>query len=146
MPSDIRIMANIASRGSYCSCNCRTWNMTVAPRAGSQPEINSALDIFCKGYQYQDVSRVTDGQLCHQWFFFSRNIGYLTPEIIHFHYLQINFLDQSIQKTICLILKVEALFVTIFLTKAPNNSATNPCSSDMSALQNPIGQCPGQQE
>ena len=42
-------------------------------------------------------------------YFFSRNIGWIAPEIIHFHYLKIDFLDQSIQETFFLILKPEAL-------------------------------------
>ena len=32
-----------------------------------------------------------------QCFVYSRNIGYLTPKIIHLHYLNKYFLDQSIQ-------------------------------------------------
>ena len=44
-----------------------------------------------------------------QCFFFSRNIGQLTPKIIYFHYLKKYFLDLSIQKTFYLILKTEAL-------------------------------------
>ena len=50
---------------------------------------------------------------CMQWFFFSRNIGQLTPKIIYFHYLKKSFLDQSIQKKINLILKTEALLHTL---------------------------------
>ena len=46
-----------------------------------------------------------------QWFFFSRNIGHLTPKMIYFHYLIKCFPDQSIQKTFYLILKKEALWM-----------------------------------
>ena len=41
--------------------------------------------------------------------FFSRNIGWVAPKIIYFQYLKKYFLDQSIQKIVYLILKIEAL-------------------------------------
>ena len=40
------------------------------------------------------LRNITDAYQC---FFFSRSIGYVTPKIIHFHYLKKYFLDQSIQ-------------------------------------------------
>ena len=46
-----------------------------------------------------------------QWLFFGRNIGQLTPKITYFHYLRKKILDQSIQKTVYLILKKVALHV-----------------------------------
>ena len=48
----------------------------------------------------------------NQCFFFSRNIGQLTPKIIYFHYVIKYFLDQSIQKIFNLTLKTEALTTT----------------------------------
>ena len=45
----------------------------------------------------------------NQCFFFSRNIGELTPKNFYFHYLKKSFLDESIQKILDLILKKEAL-------------------------------------
>ena len=47
-----------------------------------------------------------------QCFLFSRIIGWLTPKIIYFYYLEKYFLDQSIQKIFYLILKKEALVVS----------------------------------
>ena len=41
--------------------------------------------------------------------FLSQNIGWLTPKIIYFHYLQKSFLEQSIQLLFYFILKTEAL-------------------------------------
>ena len=48
-----------------------------------------------------------------QCFFFGRNIGWVTPKTIYFHYLKKYFLDQNIQKIIKfnLIYKAEALNV-----------------------------------
>ena len=46
-----------------------------------------------------------------QWFFSSRNIVYVTPRIIWFHYLQKKILDASIQRTFNLILKTAALVI-----------------------------------
>ena len=51
--------------------------------------------------------------VAEQWFFFSRNIGQVTPKIIYFHYLKNSFLDQSIQKIFYLILKTEALVAEV---------------------------------
>ena len=48
----------------------------------------------------------------NQYFFFSRNIGYVTPKIMYFYYLKKYLLDQSVQKIIYLILKTEALAAT----------------------------------
>ena len=45
----------------------------------------------------------------NQCFFLSRNIAEVTPKIMYFHYLKKRFLDQSIQNTIYLSLKIEAL-------------------------------------
>ena len=44
-----------------------------------------------------------------QGFFFSRNIGQVTPKMIYFYYLKKQFLAQSIQKIFYLILKKDAL-------------------------------------
>ena len=44
-----------------------------------------------------------------QCFFFSRNIGKVTPKMIYLDYLKKYFPDQSIQKTFYLILKTAAL-------------------------------------
>ena len=49
---------------------------------------------------------------CYQRFFFSQNIGLLTPKIIYFYYLNKYFLDQSIQKIFHLNLKTEALLAS----------------------------------
>ena len=48
----------------------------------------------------------------NQCFFFSRNIGQLTPKIIYFYYLKKYFLAQSNQYIFYLILKKEALIST----------------------------------
>ena len=52
-----------------------------------------------------------------QCFFFSRNVGQVTPKIIYFHYLIKYFPDQSIQKTFYLILRKEALIAAKFSSK-----------------------------
>ena len=44
-----------------------------------------------------------------QCFYFSRNIGQVTPKIIYFYYLKIIFWIQVSKKTFHLILKTEAL-------------------------------------
>ena len=53
------------------------------------------------------------GPGAHQCFYFSRNLGYVTPKIIYFRYLKLSSLDQSVQKTVSLILKTEALEPTL---------------------------------
>ena len=58
--------------------------------------------------------------------YFSRNIGELTPKTIYFHYLEECYLDQSIQKIFCFVLKKDALLRWlgvdhVYLTE--NNSA-----------------------
>ena len=45
----------------------------------------------------------SDSRACnssHQWFIFSRNVGYVTPKNSYFRYLNKKILDQSIEKKI----------------------------------------------
>ena len=60
-----------------------------------------------------------------QCFYFSRNIGYFTPKIIYFHYLKESFLDQSLQKMCCLILKTAALVDVCTVSAAWVSRKTN---------------------
>ena len=53
-----------------------------------------------------------DISVCNQWFFFSRDIRWLTPEITNLFYLRKSFLDQSIPNKKHSILKKEALYAT----------------------------------
>ena len=59
-----------------------------------------------------------------QCFFFSRNIGKVTPKIIYIHYLSKYFPDQSVQKTFYLILKKEALVTNTVRTYEPSRADT----------------------
>ena len=54
-----------------------------------------------------------------QWFFHSRNVGWVTPEIIYFRYLKKRFLDRSIQKNILLNFEKEVLVIKETKTHRP---------------------------
>ena len=64
--------------------------------------------------------RVAHGRL--QCSLFRQNIGWVTPKIIHFHYLKTSFLDQSIQKIITSILKKEAMVGWFDVQRIPRRS------------------------
>ena len=65
------------------------------------------------GLEFQ-ASRINCAKMIshQQCFFFSRNIGYVTPKNIYFHYLLKNNPGQSIQKRCCFISKTEALVIS----------------------------------
>ena len=63
------------------------------------------------GHHFQRLKHSSsDEPRCRkQCFCFSRNIGQIIPKFMYFHYLLKHFLDQSIQKMLYSILKIEVL-------------------------------------
>ena len=57
-----------------------------------------------------------------QCFFFSRNISFVTPKIVYFHYLKKSILDESIQKRFYVILKTEALIPRMLKNVEPGTT------------------------
>ena len=83
---DISVCPNIRLRNTFTAVN----GSRRVPKGFLKP---------CNGSTYSGI----------QCFFFSRNIGKVTPKMIYFYYLKKYFPDQSIQKTLYLILKTAAL-------------------------------------
>ena len=74
------------------------------------------LGLVENGYEYDSTTNVRQEHAqvrtsAKQCFFFSRNIGQVTPKVIYFYYLEIKFWIK-VSKNVLFILKTEALVLS----------------------------------
>ena len=109
--------AHISASIEGVHCSRGVFHHTAWTRLLSHKTLSQSSDSTFSG-QHMSASALASSQTgalssaLHsgmQCFFFSQNIGYVTPKISYFHYLQKYFLAQSIRKILYLILKKDAL-------------------------------------
>ena len=88
-------------------------------------------------YLYTASTRWGHSDLRHgQCFFFSRNIGLVTPRIGYFYYQTEYFLDQRIHKIFYLILKTEALAMGLYGKPGKRLKHLKPVGGKMKGFEN----------